>query len=60
MVKSDAWLFFKEGSNDSAVCKLCSDKSISKEKATVQRYGGTSHLWRHLDDNHNDDSVFFL
>ena len=57
MVKSDAWMFFKDGTNDSAVCKLCIEKNASKEKATVQRYGGTSHLWRHLDDDHKDDPV---
>jgi hypothetical protein len=32
MLKSDAWLFFKDGSNDSAVCKLCSVEVYLKKK----------------------------
>ena len=57
MVKSGAWIFFKEGTNTSAICKLWVEAKCSIDKASILRFGGTSHLWRHLDDNHSDDAV---
>ena len=52
------WAFFKDPTENSAICKICLDKSISIAKARVVRYNNTVNLWRHLDDNHLTDEVW--
>ena len=41
-----------ENCRDSAVCKLCFERTKDKEKSTILRNNNTSTLWRHLENGH--------
>jgi hypothetical protein len=39
-----------ENCRDSAVCKLCSERTKDRAKSTILRNNNTSTLWRHLEN----------
>jgi hypothetical protein len=50
--------FLKNQLQTQGMCNLLR-KKLKKEESTIKRNENTSHLWRHLDDHHENDMVSY-
>jgi hypothetical protein len=51
--QSFVWNYFEKVDVKSAICCQC-DKRKSNIDSTVNRFGNTTNLWRHLENEHTD------